>query len=118
MIEKAFAGKDPETAQFYMEVESYARLLADLKPRFIHHPPSKERIREDARRYRLRPGSDILQRPADSKLDVRQLPDVGHRLRLSSPPRHLVHVPDTLAHADEFAPQGHYALNSLKMRSA
>jgi hypothetical protein len=84
MIEEAFAGKDPATAQFDKEVESYARLLADLKPRFIHHPPSKERIRENARRYRLRPGSDILRRPADAKLDVRQLHDVGHRLRLSS----------------------------------
>ena len=46
MIEEAFAGTDPETAQFEMDVEAYAALLADLKPRFIHHPRSKERIRD------------------------------------------------------------------------
>lgn len=46
MIEEAFDGKDPELAQFDMEVETYAALLADLKPRFIHHPRSKERIRD------------------------------------------------------------------------
>jgi len=46
MIEEAFAGRDPETAQFEMDVEAYAALLADLKPRFIHHPRSKECIRD------------------------------------------------------------------------
>jgi Phytanoyl-CoA dioxygenase (PhyH) len=46
MIEESFDGKDPELAQFDMEVEAYAALLADLKPRFIHHPRSKERIRD------------------------------------------------------------------------
>lgn len=46
MIEDAFAGTDPETAQFEMDVEAYAALLADLKPRFIHHPRSNERIRD------------------------------------------------------------------------
>jgi hypothetical protein len=46
MIEEAFGGMNPETAQFEMEVEPYAALLADLKPRFIHHPRSKERIRD------------------------------------------------------------------------
>ena len=46
MIHGAFGTEDPETAQFDMEVEEYARVLADLKPRFIHHPRSKECIRE------------------------------------------------------------------------
>jgi hypothetical protein len=46
MIEDAFGGLDPETAQHSMDVEDYAALLADLKPRFIHHPRSKECIHD------------------------------------------------------------------------
>jgi hypothetical protein len=40
----AFAPLDPETAQYEMAVEDYAALLAELKPRFIHHPESKRLI--------------------------------------------------------------------------
>ncbi|HEX3327285.1 MAG TPA: phytanoyl-CoA dioxygenase family protein, partial [Actinomycetota bacterium] len=43
---EAFAPHDPETAQEDMEVEDYAALLADLKPRFIHDPESKRLIQE------------------------------------------------------------------------
>jgi hypothetical protein len=46
MAEDAFAPHDPETAQDEMEVEDYAALLADLKPRFIHDPESKRLIQE------------------------------------------------------------------------
>lgn len=46
MAEEAFGSLDPETAQHEMEVEDYAALLADLKPRFIHHPESKRLIQE------------------------------------------------------------------------
>lgn len=42
LIEDAFGTRDPETAQFEMPVEDFAALLADLKPRFIHHPRCKE----------------------------------------------------------------------------
>lgn len=42
LIEEAFGGRDPETAQHEMPVEEFAGLLADLKPRFIHHPRCKE----------------------------------------------------------------------------
>ena len=42
LIEDAFGGRNPETAQFDMPVEDYAALLADLKPRFIHHPECKK----------------------------------------------------------------------------
>jgi len=45
LICEAFDGRDPELAQYDMPVEAYARLLADLKPKFIHHPQSKEIIR-------------------------------------------------------------------------
>jgi hypothetical protein len=41
MIEDAFGGVDPRTAQDQMEVEAYADLLGKLKPAFIHHPESK-----------------------------------------------------------------------------
>jgi hypothetical protein len=41
----AFAPHDPELAQHTLPVESFAALLAELKPRFIHHPESKRLIR-------------------------------------------------------------------------
>jgi hypothetical protein len=41
MIEEGFAPRDPEFAQFDMEVEDFAALLGGLKPSFIHHPQSK-----------------------------------------------------------------------------
>jgi hypothetical protein len=44
LISEAFGSLNPETAQHEMPVEEYAKLLGDLKPRFIHHPTSKERI--------------------------------------------------------------------------
>ncbi|MFN8442886.1 MAG: phytanoyl-CoA dioxygenase family protein [Caldilineaceae bacterium] len=44
MAQAAFAPLDPCTAQFYMPVEDYAKVLSDLKPKFIHHPKSKEYI--------------------------------------------------------------------------
>jgi len=45
MIEAAFAPLDPETAQHEMSVERFAETLGVLKPRFIHHPESKEHLR-------------------------------------------------------------------------
>jgi hypothetical protein len=39
---EAFAPLDPETAQYDLPVEQFAAVLADLKPRFIHHPRCKE----------------------------------------------------------------------------
>jgi len=45
MLREAFGSLDPETAQYHMSVEEYAALLADLKPKFIHHPKSKEFLR-------------------------------------------------------------------------
>lgn len=44
MLREAFGELDPEMAQYEMAVEDYAALLADLKPKFIHHPKSKECI--------------------------------------------------------------------------
>jgi hypothetical protein len=45
MSEEAFAPHDPPAAQDSMPAEEYAGILADLKPRFIHHPRAKELIR-------------------------------------------------------------------------
>lgn len=42
LVEEAFAPRDPRLAQHEMAVEDYAALLAELKPRFIHHPRCKE----------------------------------------------------------------------------
>jgi hypothetical protein len=44
LIREAFGGRDPELAQYDMPVETYAAILAALKPKFIHHPRAKEAI--------------------------------------------------------------------------
>jgi len=46
MAEEAFRPLDPRDAQHSLPVEDYVRILAELKPRFIHHPRSKEIIRD------------------------------------------------------------------------
>jgi hypothetical protein len=45
LVVEAFGDLDPRTAQYHMPVERYAALLAALKPKFIHHPQSKELLR-------------------------------------------------------------------------
>ena len=44
LLSEAFGSRDPEKAQYDIPVEEYAELLAELKPRFIHHGQSKECI--------------------------------------------------------------------------
>lgn len=44
MIEEAFAPHDPKLAQFSLPVAEYAKLLGELKPRFIHHPECKRLV--------------------------------------------------------------------------
>ena len=46
MSEEAFAPHHPRTAQFDMPVEKYVEILAELKPKFIHHPECKRIIPE------------------------------------------------------------------------
>jgi len=43
---EAFAPYDPKKAQFEMPPEQYAAILETLKPKFIHHPTSKQLIQE------------------------------------------------------------------------
>lgn len=45
LVVEAFGDLDPRTAQYHMPVERYASLLAELKPKFIHHHQSKELLR-------------------------------------------------------------------------
>jgi len=42
LIEEAFAPFDPQTAQHNMPVERFVEIFGPLKPRFIHHPKTKE----------------------------------------------------------------------------
>jgi hypothetical protein len=44
LTEAAFAPLDPRTAQHELPVVRFAAILADLKPRFIHHPRSKQLV--------------------------------------------------------------------------
>jgi hypothetical protein len=44
LSEDAFAPHDPEVAQESMPAEKYVAILAELKPKFIHHPRAKELI--------------------------------------------------------------------------
>jgi hypothetical protein len=46
LVEEAFRGLDPNTIQEAIPAEKVAEILAVVKPRFIHHPKSKECIRE------------------------------------------------------------------------
>lgn len=46
MLSVAFAPFDPELAQYHVPVAKYAEVLADLKPRFIHHPECKKLLPE------------------------------------------------------------------------
>jgi hypothetical protein len=46
MSEEAFAPHDPREAQHHLPVEEFAAILAQLKPRFIHHPDCKTLIRD------------------------------------------------------------------------
>jgi hypothetical protein len=44
LIREEFGRLDPLEAQYHLPVEEYAAILSRLKPRFIHHPRSKEYI--------------------------------------------------------------------------
>ena len=45
MLEGAFRPHPPELAQHHLDVRDYARIAAELKPAFIHHPESKRLVR-------------------------------------------------------------------------
>jgi hypothetical protein len=44
LIEQAFAPLDPQQAQHSLPVDRFVEIVGPLKPRFIHHPETKERL--------------------------------------------------------------------------
>jgi hypothetical protein len=46
LAEEAFAPLDPRHAQDQLPVEQFAGILAELKPKFIHHPRSKKLMQQ------------------------------------------------------------------------
>jgi hypothetical protein len=46
LSKEAFQPYDPNKAQFEMAPAEYMKILADLKPKFIHHPESKRLIQQ------------------------------------------------------------------------
>ena len=51
MIEQAFAPLDPRKAQYHMPVEEYVRICTPLKPGFIHHPQTRQIMRDVVTEY-------------------------------------------------------------------
>ena len=90
MIEDAFGSINPQTAQHEMPVEDFAGLLAELKPKFIHHPESKRRLQELLSESRLRQGQNLFRRPKDAHVDIQRLPELRHLVCVPRPPRYLV----------------------------
>jgi hypothetical protein len=52
MIKNAFGGVDPRAAQHSLDVRQFVDIIADLKPRFIHHPRSKELLVNIIKEYK------------------------------------------------------------------
>lgn len=46
LIEAAFAPHDPVTAQFDLPVEEFVAIFGPVKPQFIHHPKTKQLMRD------------------------------------------------------------------------
>jgi hypothetical protein len=46
LLQEAFHPFEPEQAQWHLPVRDYARIAAELKPRFIHHAESQRLVRE------------------------------------------------------------------------
>ncbi len=76
ILEEAFAPLDPREAQHTLPVEQFVAILADLKPRFIHHPNSKQFVRGILEEL----GCDI----SKTYLDVPRLRSMAHKDYLTS----------------------------------
>ncbi len=76
LIEEAFHPLDPMRAQFAMSVEQFVSIVAPLKPRFIHHPETRELTRALIEEI----GCD----PQDTYIDVPRLRVVTHGGYLTS----------------------------------
>ena len=90
LIEEAFRGLAPETAQDHMPVERYVDILSTLNPVSSTIPGPRELLRTVLERRGVRSRTDLLRCPLVAHLNIRWLPHVRHRVCLASPPRHLV----------------------------
>jgi len=63
MLEEAFHPFEPEQAQWQLPVRDYARIAAELKPAFIHHPESQRLVRELLRDHGCDPESTYFDVP-------------------------------------------------------
>lgn len=63
LLVEAFAPHEPELAQYHLPVEQYAAVLADVKPRFIHHPDAKAHIRRMLQDYGCDPSRTYFDVP-------------------------------------------------------
>jgi hypothetical protein len=63
MCEEAFAPHDPQTAQYKLPVDRFAAILAELKPKFIHHPTSKFLIQKILKEMGCDPASTYFDVP-------------------------------------------------------
>lgn len=76
MTEAAFKPLDPRDAQHALPVERYVAILAELKPKFIHHARAKELIRQVLTEF----GCDL----GDTYFDVPRLRSATHGGYLTS----------------------------------
>jgi hypothetical protein len=51
LLDAALGGEDPRTAQHRLSVPAFAAIMAELKPRFIHHPRAKELLQQLLREF-------------------------------------------------------------------
>jgi len=63
MTEQAFAPLEPRTAQHALSVERYVAILAELKPRFIHHPTVKTLLQAMLRDFGCDPAATYFDVP-------------------------------------------------------
>lgn len=76
MLQEAFGGLDPITAQFNMPVEEFVNIFAPVKPKFIHHPQTKQLFKNIVEEL----GCDL----AKTYIDVPRLRGVTHGGYLTS----------------------------------
>jgi hypothetical protein len=76
MLEEAFGSLEPQSAQYSLSVEEYVAIVAPLKPKFIHHPKTKQLIQDVLEEF----GCDLNK----TYLDVPRLRMVTHGGYLTS----------------------------------
>jgi hypothetical protein len=70
LIQEAFGDLDPVQAQYSLSTEQYVTILAQLKPRFVHHPTSRQLVQAILQEL----GCDL----SETYLDVPRLKTIPH----------------------------------------